>query len=251
MAQLIVIGTAASIPDAAHDTVGLVLRGSGWAVPIDCGGSPLYKLARLGIDPEQIRAVVLTHRHADHIYGFPMLVQGLWLGGRQAPLPVHGPAETLAVARQLLSLFSLDNRDDMFSLEWLPVPLRQGQYLRQVEDVRITSAPAIHGDAQTIAIRFDSVRTGRSAVYSADTEPCESVVRLAAGVGLLLHEAAGGFHGHSSPADAADVARQAGASRLRLIHYPVRGPSLDEWRRAADQSPVSVTLAEDGDVYEL
>ena len=126
MPELIVLGTAASVPDAAHDTIGLLLRGTGWSVLVECGGSSLHKLARLGVDMDTLRAVVLTHRHADHIYGLPMLVQGLWLSGREEPLPVYGPGEALEVARTMLGLFGLDERPDMFTLEWLPVPPREG-----------------------------------------------------------------------------------------------------------------------------
>lgn len=251
MAELIVLGTAASVPDAEHDTVGLVLRGPGWVVPIDCGGSPLHKLARIGVSLDQIRAIVLTHRHADHLYGLPMLVQGLWLGGRDAPLPVYGPAETLEVAREMLALFSLDERDDMFRLEWHPVSLRERAHVLDMDSVRITAAPASHGEVDTIALRFDNRLTGGSAVYSADTEPCEPVRRLAAGVDLLVHEATGAQTGHSSPAQAADVARRAGALQLVLIHYPVQGLDLERWRRSAGEFPGSVTMASDGDLYPL
>lgn len=251
MPELIVLGTAASVPDAEHDTIGLALRGPGWCVLVDCGGSPLHKLARLGVDMDSIHAVVLTHRHADHLYGLPMLVQGLWLSGREAPLPVYGPSETLDVARTLLGLFSLDERPDMFSLVWHPVPLREGRTLLEVGEVRITSAPGIHGDVHVLALRFDSSATGRSIVYSADTGPCQALVRLAAGVDLLIHEATGGDHGHSSPAQAAEIAREAGATSLALIHYPVRGVDLEAWRRSAAEFPGSVTLARDGDMYPL
>lgn len=251
MAELIVLGTAASVPDAGHDTVGLLLRGPGWAVPIDCGGSPLHKLARLGVSMDQICAIVLTHRHADHVYGLPMLVQGLWLGGRDAPLPVYGPAETLEVARELLALFSLDARDDMFQLEWHPVPLREGAHVMDVGDVRITAAPATHGEVQTIALRFEDLVTGGSAVYSADTEPCEPVQRLASGVDLLIHEATGFQGGHSSPAQAADVASRAGVLQLVLIHYPVHGLDLERWHQSAAGFPGVVAMASDGAVYRL
>ena len=133
MPELLVLGTVASVPDAEHDTVALLLRGPGWAIPVDCGGSTLYKLARLGIHRDEVRAVILTHRHADHVYGLPMLVQGLWLGGREEALPVYGPAETLDVAVRLLALFGLDEREDMFQLDWHPVPLRQGRLVLEVE----------------------------------------------------------------------------------------------------------------------
>lgn len=251
MPELIVLGTAASVPDAEHDTVGLALRGPDWAVLIDCGGSPLHKLARVGVDADAIRAIVLTHRHADHLYGLPMLVQGLWLSGRGAPLPVYGPAETLNVAHTLLELFDVAERPDMFSLQWHPLPLREGRRVMEVGGVRITSAPVHHRQVETLAYRFENTATGRAIVYSADTEPCAVLVRLALGADLLIHEATGEQTGHSSPAQAAEVAREAGVTRLALIHYPVRGVNLEAWRLAAAGFPGPVLLARDGDVYLL
>ncbi len=251
MPELIVLGTAASVPDAEHDTVGLALRGPDWAVLIDCGGSPLHKLARVGVDMEAIRAIVLTHRHADHLYGLPMLVQGLWLSGREAPLPVYGPAETLDVAHTLLELFDMAERPDMFSLQWHPLLPREGRLVMEVGGVRISAAPVHHGQVETLAYRFENTATGRAIVYSADTEPCAALVRLALGADLLIHEATGEHTGHSSPAQAAEVAREAGVTRLALIHYPVRGVNLEAWRLAAAGFPGPVLLARDGDVYQL
>jgi len=174
MPELVVLGTAASVPDAEHDTVGLVLHGLDWAVLIDCGGSPLHKLAQLGVESEVVHAVLLTHRHADHVYGLPMLVQGLWLGGREDPLPIYGPAETLDVARSLLDLFSLAERPDMFTLEWHAVPLREGRRVLEVEDVQIIAAPMVHGQVDTLALRFENTKTGQAVVYSAATDPHRS-----------------------------------------------------------------------------
>jgi ribonuclease Z len=115
----------------------------------------------------------------------------------------------------------------------------------------VTSTPVIHGHNDTLAFRFDDGNTGGSLVYSADTEPCDSLIRLAAAADLLLHEATGDDAGHSSPQEAAEVARQAGVGRLALIHYPVRGVDLERWRRRAAGFSGEVFLAQDGDVYPL
>jgi ribonuclease Z len=239
------------VPDAEHDTIGLLLHGLGWAVPIDCAGSPLHKLARVGVDPDHIQAVVLTHRHADHLYGLPMLIQGLWLGGREDVLPIYGPAEALGVGRDILALFQLDERSDMFCLEWHEIPLLEEQRVLEVGGVRIVATPVDHYDIDTVALRFENLDSGRTIVYSADTAPSAALVRLAAGADLLLHEAAGGTPGHSSPAQAAEVACQAGVGELRLIHYPVRGVDLDAWLAEASGFSGTARLAQDGDAYAL
>jgi ribonuclease BN (tRNA processing enzyme) len=68
---------------------------------------------------------------------------------------------------------------------------------------------------------------------------------------LLIHEATGAQKGHSSPGQAARVAREAGVAQLVLIHYPVFGVDLNAWRAAASEFGEAVTLARDGDVFPL
>jgi ribonuclease Z len=117
--------------------------------------------------------------------------------------------------------------------------------------VEITAAPMCHGQVQTLALRFENCASGRTIVYSADTEPCPALIRLALGADLLIHEATGNQMGHSTPMQAAEVAREAGVARLALIHYPVRGVNLKEWRLAAAEFPGPVELAQDGSRYQL
>jgi ribonuclease Z len=248
---LIVLGSSASVPDAEHDTVGLALRGSDWAVLIECGGSPLQKLAQLGVGLEELQALILSHQHPDHLYGLPALVQGLWIGGRENPLPIYGPAQALDRAKALLELLELADREGMFAVEWHPVPLREGREVGRWGKIRISAAPMDHGSNDTLALRFENTDTGQAAVYSADTEPCSALVRLAAGADLLLHEATGEYPGHSTPAEAAEVAREAGVARLALIHYPVRGVNLEAWRLQAAEFSGPVMLAQEGDRYRL
>ena len=251
MVELIVLGSSASVPDAEHDTVSLALRGADWAVLVECGGSPIQRLAQLGVGLEDLRAVILSHQHPDHIYGLPALVQGLWIGGREAPLPIYGPKQALDRARDLLELLDLADREGMFAVEWHPVPLRQGREVGSWGDIRITAAPTVHAGNDTLALRFENESSGRTIVYSADTEPCPAVVRLAAGADLLIHEATGEHPGHSTPAEAAGVGREAGVAQLALIHYPVREMNLEAWRLQASEFPGPVTLAREGDRYRL
>jgi ribonuclease Z len=73
-------------------------------------------------------------------------------------------------------------------------------------------------------------RPGRRLVYSGDTRPCDALVSAARDADLLVHEATFGDDeqaravetGHSTAAEAAAVAREAGVLRLALTHISAR-----------------------------
>jgi len=78
-------------------------------------------------------------------------------------------------------------------------------------------------------------RKGRKVVYSGDTRPCRAVVDLARDADLLIHDAtllsdeerqASDF-GHSTALAAAEVAKDAGAHVLALVHYSPRYKDTD------------------------
>ena len=54
-----------------------------------------------------VSALIVTHRHVDHVYGFPSLAHNLGLAGRAKPLHVYALPETLAVLHGLNGVFAI------------------------------------------------------------------------------------------------------------------------------------------------
>jgi ribonuclease BN (tRNA processing enzyme) len=67
------------------------LRGERTHVLLDCGASSLIGLARLGLAPASIDAVVVSHLHGDHFGGIPFLVLDQQFARRERPLVLAGP----------------------------------------------------------------------------------------------------------------------------------------------------------------
>jgi ribonuclease Z len=73
-------------------------------------------------------------------------------------------------------------------------------------------------------------RPGRKIVYAGDTKPCKSVVELARDADLLIHECTlanelaerAAESGHSTPSEAAEIAKRAGVRQLVLMHVSPR-----------------------------
>jgi len=118
-------------------------------------------------------------------------------------------------------------------------------------DFLVTASPAEHL-VPTLALKILNKGTGHVVVYSGDTAPSRSVVRLARGADVLIHEATGESKGHSSPAEAGAVAQEAGVGRLWLVHYPAFSVDLNAWRDSAQRTfSGSVELARDYAVIEF
>jgi ribonuclease Z len=126
--------------------------------------------------------------------------------------------------------------------------------LHRGEDVEVGGRPV------SAAELVGAPRPGRKVVYSGDTRPCASTVRSAEGADVLVHEATFGEEEkdraretfHSTAAEAARVARDAGAERLVLTHLSAR--YSDDSRPLEDEAEAifpGARVARDGLVIEL
>jgi len=112
-------------------------------------------------------------------------------------------------------------------------------------------------------IRPDQVlgpsRPGFKLAYCADTRPCEQTVELAEDADVLVHEStypAGNEtlahrRGHSTAADAARCADEAGAHRLFLTHVSQRFTDLEALERGATEIFENTEVARDLRTVEL
>jgi ribonuclease Z len=234
------------VPTAARDTTALVIRAGRTVCLVDVGGSPVQKLRRVGVDPLDLTAVVVTHTHPDHVYGLPALVQCLSILGRRAPLPVYCRVEHVGPIRALLETFDLLGGPDDPDVPVIGVEPREGVPVLETPDLALTASPNLHGRMPNLAVR--AVAGDRSVVYSSDTRPCAEVGQLARGASALVHEATfarpNPAEWHSTGREAGEVARAAGARRLFLAHvgYVLHGAlaTLVADARQAFGGPVAV-----------
>jgi len=248
MATLHLLGTGAALADASRTTTMLAAAAGDRCVAVDCGGDLAQRLLAHGLALAHLDALILTHEHPDHVAGFPLLMEKLWLSGRRRPLPVCGPERALAQAQQLFACFDTEGWEGLPEVRWHPVPLREEALVWEDEHWSILGSPVRHS-VPTVALRIEDRGDGGVVVYSADTEPCPALVHLARGADILVHEATGEFPGHSSPPAAAEVARAAEVGRLVLVHLPpvVDYEALVEARRRFP----ATDLGRDGDRLEF
>ncbi|MGD2201186.1 MAG: ribonuclease Z [Candidatus Bathyarchaeota archaeon] len=124
--------------------------------------------------------------------------------------------------------------------------LQKGQDV-ELEDGRIVESREV----------VDPPRRGLKIVYSGDTRPNGGLAAAAEGADLLIHEATfdeslherAEENGHSTASQAAEIARQAGATRLVLTHISSRYPDPSPLLKAARAIFPETVIAED--LFEL
>lgn len=218
MPTLHLLGTGAALSDPHRTTTMLAFESDGSVVVVDCGGDVIQRLMASHVPLDQITAMIVTHEHPDHVSGFPLFMERLWLSGRRRPIPVYGIRPAIDQAKRAFEAFDTSPWEGMPEIEWHEVALEEGASVLSDDTWTITASPGDHA-VPVIGLRVQHAN-GKVIAYSCDTARSSAIMRLSKDADILVHEATGEGPGHSSAKTAAEIAREAGAKRLLLVHLP-------------------------------
>ncbi|TLM99218.1 MAG: MBL fold metallo-hydrolase [Actinobacteria bacterium] len=214
--RVTVLGSAASHAGKGEACAGHYVEGGDSRVLLDCGNGVLANLYKVA-DPYELDAVFITHNHPDHycdLYSMQAMLRYAPSGPVPA-MPVFMPAELFERMQLLLSERGAEEFREAFSFAALEdgVPVEVGLMTvtpHLVDHTDPTFSPRVEADGGTL-------------VYTADTAPGARASAAAAGADLLLAEGTlpeeyAGVAPHLTAIQAGELAREAGASHLVLVH---------------------------------
>lgn len=250
MGTVHLLGTGAALSDKHRTTTMLALEGSATLLLVDCGGDAAHRLLAHDLDLGRVTGLVVTHEHADHVGGFALLMERLWLAGHRREFHVYGIPTALEQARRVHDAFDTSTWPSYPRLVYHEVAAEAGAPVVATPDFVVTAVPGAHA-VPSIGLKVRDLVGGGVLTYSGDTERSALVEAEARGCDLLVHEASGAFPGHSSPADAAAVAAAAGTKRLVLVHLPPLPDDGAAYLAAARPVFAATDLGNDGAVYSF
>jgi ribonuclease BN (tRNA processing enzyme) len=154
---------------------------------IDCGASSLIGMRRLGIQPNDIDTVFVSHLHGDHFGGLPwLLVDALYVSKRTKPLVVTGPKSIAArfatAAEALYPEITKAKRD--FDLVFVDYEERRPL---EIGGVAVMPFEVKHpSGAPPYALRF--TLEGKVLAFTGDTGWVEVLCDVAHGADLFITE---------------------------------------------------------------
>lgn len=222
MIGLTVLGSAASLPTKRRVPACYAARYGGVYLFDACEGVQ-RQMMKYGVSYSKVKAVFLTHLHADHWLGLLGLTQTLNMAGRREELLVFGPRgtkkffETLFSTRELHTSFPVAVKDvrkgevfktELFAVEAFPVEhgcAAVGYALKEPSKLRFHEEKAKSKGVKGVLftelsnkgelvvndrkVRLKDVtyrQPGKKIVFSGDTRPCNELEKAAKDADLLV-----------------------------------------------------------------
>jgi ribonuclease BN (tRNA processing enzyme) len=214
--RLTVIGCAGSFPGPESACSAYLIEVDDFRLLLDFGAGSLSALQRFA-GLYSIDAVLLSHLHADHMFDACnyVVVRRYAPGGALPPIPVYAPP---GAPERIATAYGGPTEppvDDVYSF----YTLQPGTF--PIGPIQVT-VDRVNHPVETYGVRLE--HDGRTLTYSADTAPCEALLRLAHGADVFLCEASY-LDGMDNPPDlhltgreAGEHAAKAGVGKLLLTH---------------------------------
>ena len=248
--RLTVLGSSGTFTGPGSLCSGYLVRTASTNVLVDAGNGSTSNLQR-EVDLEDLDAIVISHKHADHCVDLIGLHHAVRARGDGATgIPLYSPPGVAELLAELTSREAPYVFEESFELR----PVEAGQEVR-VGDVRIELFDSVH-PPPTLSMRIHA--DDRVLVYSADSAGGAQLVTAARGADVFLCEATwqgpAGDHPpgiHLTAEAAGRVAAEAGVGRLLLTH--IAGNLDREVSRAEAEATFgrAVELAVDGLTVEV
>jgi ribonuclease Z len=183
-------------------------------VLVEPAPTALPHLRRCGLRVDDIEVVVISHFHADHVFGWPFFLLDAALTGRGRTLHVVGPP---GVGRYLQEMNELGGVQVVQELARTELDLRfvevDGSW-QQAGPLRFKGVEVVHVP-HLRCFGYLLERGDRVIGYSGDTTPCAGLRELALGSDVLVLECDGGHPDSPLPPTHMD---EASVRELRAEH---------------------------------
>jgi ribonuclease BN (tRNA processing enzyme) len=224
--RVVLLGTGTLIPEADRVATGLLIEGRGAIIPVDLGRGVLNRMVEAGVDPLRLGRFFLTHLHPDHSAELVSLLFAL-RHGRESPDAVElcGPDGLGDLVRRICEAWPSVVPD-------YPLEIREtaGGVLVD-EPLRVIAGPVHHGEHPALGYRIEDRARGSSVAFTGDSGPGGDLLRLVAGVDLLIAECGDGLRPrrgrHLDVDSLISLVEDAGVGRVVVTHLD---PRLDPGR---------------------
>ena len=187
---------------------------------LDPGPGALIYSLEMGLNPQKIKAVLVSHSHPDHYTNAEVLIEAMTRGMLRKRGIVAAPRSVFFgnnESRPAISTYHQKMLEKM-------IEVKSGDVF-YVEDTRIVATKAKHSDVETVGFRFETPAIGDIG-YTSDTEYFEGVGKTYEGVRLLIlcvmRPSGNPWAGHMTPEDAVKIVEVVRPEMVVATHFGMK-----------------------------
>lgn len=250
-----ILGSGTCVPSLKRSACAALVRAGNTRILIDSGPGTLRRLLEADTGIFDLTHVCYTHLHPDHTSELVPLVFATKypdIHRRKMPLTICAGFGFVQFYKGLQRVYGdwVDLPPGMLQLVELdntgPDQIRFDEFLVQTQ-------PVEH-NPESLAFRI-TTHSGRSVVFSGDTDYSDNLVTLAQGADMLICESAlpddQKVGGHLTPSLAGSIATRAGVGKLVLTHFYPECEQVDLHQQCRRTYAGPLVLAEDLMEFDL
>ncbi len=231
-AQLVFLGTGGGrfvTITQKRQTGGFRLLTQKQNIHVDPGPGALIYSLNAGLNPQKLKAVLISHRHPDHYANAEVLVESMTRGMLKKRGTLAAPTNILSGDCQAGPAISLYHQKMIKQTVTLKPSVNFS-----VGEIEIVATQTKHTDAETVGFKFNIPEVGTIG-YTADTEYFDGLAEQYKGVKLLIlsvmRPMGSPWPGHMTPKEAAKIVDVVKPEMVVATHFGMKmiysGPAYE------------------------
>lgn len=214
MISIIFLGVGGWISEPFLGFTSILIEVDGRRILIDAGEGVYKSLRCCGYDLANVDAIVVTHKHGDHVLGIPTVVLMSTRRSRKIKIiSIQDVIESIVLLFKAIGMEQLLNNIDFVRIS----PYES----LDLGPIKLSFIEALH-TVPAISVRVDA--NSRCIVFSGDTKYNPRLADFAKNCDVLIHEVSSyspnaHLYGHSSYPEALEIASKANVRIFVPIHF--------------------------------
>lgn len=249
--KITILGSGSFITDLKHFGPSYLIEVNEKKILVDAGQGCVIHLLELGIKPQDLDYIFITHFHADHTMDLIAILIELKIAKRggtadaNKKIKIYGQEGIGDFVTNLYNIYnhSIDNDCEITVLKERTT----------ISGMAVTPFKVVHSDLDAIALRFEN--KNNTVVFSGDTSYCDGIIEACNQANLVILDAANprGLENefHLNPDQIAKICTKSKVKKVILSHLTTRVFNENVLSQVSENYSGEVELAEDFKIINI